>query len=49
MTKVLGRDRGFSVGEAKASRDIDWRSRPSLTLRVSQQGFDVVTWAFGCG
>ena len=29
-TKVLGRDRGVSMGEAKASRDIDLRSRPGL-------------------
>ena len=22
---------------------------PSLALRASQRGFDVATWAFGCG
>ena len=29
-TKVLGRDRGISVGGAEAGRDIDLRSRPGL-------------------
>ena len=42
-------DRGVSVGEAKAGCDINLRSLPGLALRVSRQGFDVATWAFGCG
>ena len=40
-TKVLGRDRGVSMGRAKAGRDIDLRSRPRL-LKLG-----VTTWALG--
>ena len=40
-TKVLGRDRGISVGRAEAGRDIDLRSRPGL-LKLG-----VTTWALG--
>ena len=40
-TKVLGRDRGVSVGGAKAGRDNDLRSRPGL-LKLG-----VTTWASG--
>ena len=48
-TKVLDRDMGIFMGELEAGRDIDLRSRPGLALRASRQGFDVATWAFGCG
>ena len=41
-TKVLGRDRGVSVGRAEAGRDINLRSRPGL-LKLG-----VTTWALGC-
>ena len=40
-TKVLGRDRGVSVGRAEAGRDIDLRSRPGL-LKLG-----AMTWALG--
>ena len=40
-TKVLGRDRGVSMGGAEAGRDIDLRSRPGL-LKLG-----VTTWALG--
>ena len=38
-TKVLGRDRGVSVGGAEAGRDIDLRSRPGLLKLVSRPHF----------
>ena len=45
-TKVLGRDRGVSVGGAEAGRDIDLRSRPGLLKLVSRPHFfEVATWA----
>ena len=45
-TKVLGRDRGFSMGKAEAGRDIDLRSRPGLLKLVSHPHFfEVATWA----
>ena len=40
-TKVLGRDRGVSVGKAEAGRDIDLRSRPGL-LKLG-----LTTWGLG--
>ena len=44
-TKVLGRDRGVSVGGEEAGRDIDLRSRPGLLkLGVATWIFEVVTW-----
>ena len=42
--KVLGGDRGVSVGGAKAGRDIDLRSRPGLLkLGVATWSFEVTT------
>ena len=43
-TKVLGRDKGVSVGEAEAVRDIDWRSRPGLACLRSRPEVSVMTW-----
>ena len=40
-TKVLGRDKGVSMGRAEAGRDIDLRSRPGL-LKLG-----VTIWALG--
>ena len=40
-TKVLGPDRGVSMGRAEAGRDINLRSRPGL-LKLG-----VTTWALG--
>ena len=49
MTKVLGRDKGVSMGEAEVGRNFDLRSRPGLVARVSRRVFDVATWALDCG
>ena len=37
-TKVLGRDKGVSMGGVEAGRDIDLRSRPGLLKLVSRPG-----------
>ena len=54
--KVLGRDRGVSVGGAEAGHNINLRSQPGLLKLVSRpgwfgwaegrsrHGFDVATW-----
>ena len=39
MTKILGRDRGVSVGGTGAGRDINLRSRPGLLKLVLQPHF----------
>ena len=48
-TKVLGRDRGVSVGRAEAGRDMGLTSRPGLLNLGSRPHFKVATWLVQSG